>query len=271
MDLTPVIAVGCAATTGEENSALTRLPFVIQVTFQILAYSRRPRPSARRPRQPPWHEGYRERVTINELAELSEVSAATIKFYVREGVLHEGTRVNATRTRYDETHLARLKLIRTLVRVGGLPMTVVKSIIDAMDSDSGSMDDIFRVAQHELPIAGGEGPEPSAAALARAEELCAEMGWVDAETNPAFGVVMRVLDGFTAMGFDPSAEYLRAYAHAAVSQARADFDELRAPSSREALMELMVAGSVLADPLSAGLHRLAQQQESARFSGGAST
>ena len=32
----------------------------------------------------------------------------TIKYYLREGLLHEGVRTSATQAQYDETHVARL-------------------------------------------------------------------------------------------------------------------------------------------------------------------
>jgi DNA-binding transcriptional MerR regulator len=56
---------------------------------------------------------------ISELSSHTEIPVATIKFYLRENLLHEGVRTAATQSQYDQSHVARLRLIRALlVRVG---------------------------------------------------------------------------------------------------------------------------------------------------------
>lgn len=44
---------------------------------------------------------------LAELSERSGVSTATIKYYLREGLLTSGRQVNATTADYDESHLRR--------------------------------------------------------------------------------------------------------------------------------------------------------------------
>ncbi|MFD0479411.1 MerR family transcriptional regulator [Nonomuraea thailandensis] len=58
---------------------------------------------------------------ISELSARSGVAIPTIKYYLREGMLHQGEQTAATRAEYDETHLRRLRLIRALLDVGGSP------------------------------------------------------------------------------------------------------------------------------------------------------
>ncbi|MCE5290009.1 MAG: MerR family transcriptional regulator, partial [Nocardiaceae bacterium] len=55
-----------------------------------------------------------------ELAARSGLSVATIKYYLREGLLHPGEAVGQTRTRYDDSHVRRLRLIRALTDVANL-------------------------------------------------------------------------------------------------------------------------------------------------------
>ena len=43
---------------------------------------------------------------LAELSERSGVSTATIKYYLREGLLQPGRRVTATQAEYDEEHCA---------------------------------------------------------------------------------------------------------------------------------------------------------------------
>lgn len=70
---------------------------------------------------------------INELAERSGVPVATIKYYVREGLLPGGDRTGYNQVAYDETHVHRLRLIRTLIGLAGLPIAVTKTVIAAVD------------------------------------------------------------------------------------------------------------------------------------------
>ena len=57
---------------------------------------------------------------ISELSRTSDVPVATIKYYLRERLLPEGRRTSATQAQYDDSHLARLRLIRALLGPGGL-------------------------------------------------------------------------------------------------------------------------------------------------------
>ncbi|WP_331716966.1 MerR family transcriptional regulator [Streptomyces sp. 2323.1] len=70
---------------------------------------------------------------LSKLCERSGVSTATIKYYLREGLLPPGERVSATKARYDAGHLQRLCLIRALVKVGGMPVSRVREVLASMD------------------------------------------------------------------------------------------------------------------------------------------
>jgi hypothetical protein len=74
-----------------------------------------------------------------------------------------------------------------------------------------------------------------------------------------------VLDGLAAIGFDPSDEYLTAYASAATTIARADLAALTTRTRPDLVAELMVVGTVLGDSLVAGLRRLAQESVTSEF------
>ena len=55
---------------------------------------------------------------LSELSSHTEIPVATIKFYLRENLLHEGVRTAATQAQYDQSHVARLRLIRALIGSG---------------------------------------------------------------------------------------------------------------------------------------------------------
>ena len=60
---------------------------------------------------------------ISELAEVSGVPLATVKYYLREGLLPPGRSVTARLSEYDDEHLRRLRLLRALREVGGVPVS----------------------------------------------------------------------------------------------------------------------------------------------------
>lgn len=54
---------------------------------------------------------------MSELSTRAGVSVATVKFYLREGLLAPGESINAREASYSERHVERLRLIRGLVHV----------------------------------------------------------------------------------------------------------------------------------------------------------
>lgn len=66
-----------------------------------------------------------------ELALRSGVSRETIHFYLREGLLPRPRKAGRTVAYYDEEHLSRLKLIRTLREEKYLPLAVIRRLLDS--------------------------------------------------------------------------------------------------------------------------------------------
>src|SRR6478609_7810043 len=66
-----------------------------------------------------------------ELSSRSGVPRETIHFYLREGLLPRPRKAGRTVAYYDEEHLSRLKLIRTLREEKYLPLAVIRRLLDA--------------------------------------------------------------------------------------------------------------------------------------------
>ena len=49
---------------------------------------------------------------ISELASRSGVPPATVKYYLREGLLHPGRALSRTQADYDASHVDRVRLVR---------------------------------------------------------------------------------------------------------------------------------------------------------------
>src|SRR3954465_12552638 len=88
---------------------------------------------------------------ISELADRSGVSAASIKWYAREGLLPAGERTGYNQTDYGEEHLARLHLIRSLIEVGGLSVAGPRGGLPAADAPAHPFGDTLGIAQASLP------------------------------------------------------------------------------------------------------------------------
>lgn len=75
-------------------------------------------------------------MSVGELARRTSVSPPTINFYVQQGLLPRPEKLNRTRAAYDERHLQRLAIIKRLQTVHGLPLSVIRRILDqAQDNE----------------------------------------------------------------------------------------------------------------------------------------
>src|SRR5215207_3162684 len=57
---------------------------------------------------------------ISDRSAQTDIPVATVKFYLRENLLHPGVRTAVTQAQYEQSHVARLWLIRALLGPGGL-------------------------------------------------------------------------------------------------------------------------------------------------------
>ncbi|RAD74224.1 MerR family transcriptional regulator, partial [Burkholderia multivorans] len=73
---------------------------------------------------------------LSELAVASGCSAATIKYYRREGLLPPGERITATRQNYGTRHLERLALIQVLREVADAPIPAIRRLTALLDDPS---------------------------------------------------------------------------------------------------------------------------------------
>lgn len=155
--------------------------------------------------------------------------------------------------------MQRVRLIRALIETGGLSIAATAEVIKSIDTHDVPQAETFRVAQHAMSTPRTAESTPSTGNRERVLLLAQQQGWCVSEDNPGLDAAARALDGLHAIGFDPPESYLGAYAAAAAAAADADLHALTTRSEADRVAELMVVGTVLGDPLFAGLRRLAQQ------------
>lgn len=200
---------------------------------------------------------------ISELSARSGVPVASIKYYLREELLAPGAKTSETQSSYDDGHVARLRLIRAFLDVGGLSVASARAVLAAIDDESMPFGVAAGIAAMALPT-------PPNVADADAESrgrrdldaLIADRGWVVDPGNAGYALAARVIDDYAALGRDDLLGGLDDYAEAAELVARSDMQLVAEAAGRSASTETVVIGTVLGDALFAGLRRMAHESVS---------
>ncbi|WP_104181601.1 MerR family transcriptional regulator [Arthrobacter sp. B0490] len=193
-----------------------------------------------------------------QLSEVSSIPVATIKLYLREGLLAPGTRTSPNQAQYGLPHLRRLKLIQALVRLGRLSLAAAGDVLDAIDSDR-PLIETFGIAQRAATRVVDR-DRIREADLERLAPLIE--GWhVDPDGCGRYDAAA-ALTALQESGLNASDDWYRHYADAALAVAEADLDLVDAQEGRSAKAETVVVGTVLGDALFAGLRRAAQEHVS---------
>lgn len=199
---------------------------------------------------------------ISELGRTSGVAVATIKYYLREGLLHEGRLTSATQAQYDESHVARLRLVRALIGVGGLSVAAAREVLEQLDNPPETMHDLLGTAHRSLSPAVDEEMDTTAA-----EAVLEKLGWrVQSADRPAVQQLAAALDALEAADFPLDEEAVISYAHEMRAIAEREVSSVPV-ESKEAAVRYMVLGTVLVEPLLLALRRLAQADASLRRHG----
>ncbi|MGI5340270.1 MerR family transcriptional regulator [Streptomyces sp. CA-181903] len=210
---------------------------------------------------------------LAELSERSGVPTATIKYYLREGLLQPGHRVSATQAVYDEGHLRRLRLVRALIQVGGVSVAAAREVIAAAEDTS--LDHHTRLGAATWTLPGVPAPEGGDEAVEAArgavDGLLARLGWDPAEVavSPAYRTLLHSVAALARLGYPCGTEHLLPYGRLAAELAVTDLDLVFAEPTVGGQVEAAVALTVLYEPVLLSLRRLAHGEESARRIGGA--
>jgi DNA-binding transcriptional MerR regulator len=196
---------------------------------------------------------------ISQLSQASGVPVATIKYYLREGLLHEGLLTAATQAQYDQSHLARLRLVRALLGAGGLRVAAAREILDRLAQPPASMHELLGEVQRLL------GPRVDAQVDTRAAaSVIQRMGWRLQTTDPApLRRLAAALAALEAADFTLPADDVLDYARAMQGLAEQEVAGVPAGPS-EVAVRYTVLGTILVEPLLLALRRLAQIDASAR-------
>ncbi|WP_109211040.1 MULTISPECIES: MerR family transcriptional regulator [Microbacterium] len=189
---------------------------------------------------------------ISELSERSGVPVATVKFYIREGMLPRGEALSTTRAEYGDEHLARLRLIAALADVRGLSLSRVRDILALVDAPDDDPIETLGRAVGALPpyVDGDRGDYP------RARAAIAELGLTYDADFTAVAQLDEALRALEAAGLDASPAVLRRYGDA-MRQVAAEEIAPVSSMERSAAVTYAVLGTALYEPVMLSLRRLA--------------
>jgi DNA-binding transcriptional MerR regulator len=206
-------------------------------------------------------------VKIAELSRRAGVPQATIKYYIREGLLQAGAKSAPNQAQYSDEHLDRLKLIVVLRDVGGLSLETIKSLFEALNEAPSLQVAAMAHARLNPPQPEGQRPEEWSACAEVLASYLGSLGWLVFPDSPVFDHLVDVYVAMkqawpTELGPDTLAvEALRPYAEAAHQIAgfelAGDVDVTRLRPEDQ--LRWVVLGTVLVEPVLLALRRVAQQ------------
>lgn len=199
---------------------------------------------------------------LHELSQRSGVAPASIKYYLREGLLPPGEAVHATRAEYSASHLERLELIQALRRIVGLNIGQIRGLVKMADDGVPRLDLLAAVQRVVLDLGnyttaiGGEAAEATAAVVRL-------RGWPDSPSD-ARNALTAHLELMAGLKIAVSATVLEAYSKAMDDVAGIDIAATTAPESTDRLILTAAVGMHMHSQLLLKLLALAQASHAIR-------
>ncbi|WP_157157084.1 MerR family transcriptional regulator [Diaminobutyricimonas sp. LJ205] len=192
---------------------------------------------------------------ISELSTLTGVPIATIKYYLREGLLQPGASTSATQASYGKEHARRIGLIRALTDVVGVSVASTRLILKLIEQPT---DDLFETLGRAIGELPPQAPELDDYPRARA--AIERVGWFYDPRYAAVAQLERALAAAESAGLPLSPDRLEVYAEQL--HGIADYDIAQLPADNP--IQYAVLGTALYEPVLAALRRLAHQDVMAK-------
>lgn len=174
---------------------------------------------------------------LKELSRRSDVSTASIKFYLREGLLQSGLSRHATLAEYGDEHLLRLRMIQALRNVVGLSIGHIRLLAKLIDDPQVEFLDLLGKTQSL--VLGYDFVEtyehPLTAAVVRSR------GWPDTSTDArqALNAHLRQME---SLGLEPRPDLLESYGAAVDLVAQQDLSSITDTGGRDQAVLTVAVG-----------------------------
>ncbi|MEO5779606.1 MAG: MerR family transcriptional regulator [Arthrobacter oryzae] len=198
---------------------------------------------------------------LKELSERTAVTPASIKYYLREGLLPAGESVHPTRSQYSDQHVGRLKLIQALRQVVGLNIGQIRGIVGLADGGAPRLELLAAVQRTVLGLDGADddgtsGTEPGDAVVRL-------RNWPDAPSDARTALNAHVAH-MADLGVPLPLELLDAYSSALDAVANMDISATVAPRDVDELILTAAVGMHLHSELVRRLLAFAQASHGIR-------
>ncbi|WP_026536574.1 MerR family transcriptional regulator [Arthrobacter sp. H14] len=196
---------------------------------------------------------------LKELSRRSGISAASIKYYLREDLLPAGESMHPTLAGYSDGHLSRLELITVLRKVVGLSIGQIKTLVSAIDDPE--VDFLDLLGRTQSLVLGYDLSEtrehPLTSAVVNAKD------WPDV-TSDARNALNAHLAQMEELGITVSRDVVEGYADAVDRVAQQDVGFVTEGGSRDSAVLTVAVGVHQYSKLLARMLALAQTSVSIR-------
>ena len=201
---------------------------------------------------------------ISELSAATGVPLPTVKYYLREGLLPAGERTARNQAEYGPEHIARLRLVRALIEVGGLSVADTRGVLAAADDRDLPLDHVMGAAHDAVT---------NRARLARTEPewsrardvvllLADQRGWSLEPDAPAIDQAADAIAAVLAMDVPALQPLIDVYADHVEDMARREVEAVLSMGPSEEVVRGVVIGTIVGEALLNSLRLLAQQSVS---------
>ena len=192
---------------------------------------------------------------VSELARQTSVSVATVKYYIREGMLAAGDPTGPRRAAYDNSHAQRINLIKALTGPAGLSVSQVKAILQIIDEPKSSLND--RLAAATTVLADGADTGTDRESYPRARQVVGWLGEPYRAEPPAAALLESALHAVETAGFELHPDQFAVYGEHMLAIAASEIANI--PTDPAEAVQYAVLGTVLFEPVLTAIRRLGQQ------------
>lgn len=197
---------------------------------------------------------------LSELSRQSRVPVPSIKFYLREGLLHRGQPLSPRTSAYDASHLRRLELVKILIDVQGLSVAGTRKVLEAVNT--AAIDEAASIRRGVAALSadrvGPQNPQESAP-----PELVSELGNRHGMDDPNICALTQALDTAVKAGTPVDPATLTLAWELLVKLAAATLTDLPADPTDAA--EHVVIGTAIHDRLISALWFLSRREAAERL------
>jgi DNA-binding transcriptional MerR regulator len=208
-------------------------------------------------------------VRISELSAASGVPLPTVKYYLRERLLPAGERTARNQAEYGPEHVARLRLVRALIEIGGLSIADTRSVLAASTDFDLPLNEVLSAAHDAITRrATPTRAEPAwSSARETVQKLVHARGWQVEPDSPALDQAADAVATVLASDLPELLGLIDVYFEHAEQIARQEVAAVLGLDSPDQIIRGVVIGTVVGGALLDALRLLAQQSESTKLLG----